>query len=133
MVYYAKVLAIDRTKRISLFPGEPEHKNAQKDYYQFRLEEIQKLPRPIPSRRWRRIVHIPTSVEKLFNAREINDLYDTSPLEDKMYQEMKRREIQAERQLFIEVGDQNYCLETIERTIRNLGGLVKNDFYLENI
>ena len=109
--YYAKVKKVDVVKRICLFPGEPEHKRANSDYYQFHLEQIKALPRPIPSISWRRIVHIPTSYEKLFSAKEINDLYDTSPLEDKMYLEMKNREIWAERQLYVRAGEQNFCLD----------------------
>jgi very-short-patch-repair endonuclease len=109
--YYAKVKKVDVVKRIQLFPDEPEHKRAHKDYFQFHLEEIRKLPKPIPSKRWRRIVHIPTSRQKLFTAGEINDLYDTSPLEEKMYIEMKKRQIDAERQVFVRVGGQVYCLD----------------------
>jgi len=93
------------------FKEELKHEKAQKDYYQFRLEQIKELPKPIPSRRWRRIIHIPTTYQKLFTAEEINDLYDTSPLEDKMHQEMKRRKIEAERQVYVRAGGQNYCLD----------------------
>jgi len=109
--FYAKVKKVDIVKRIELFPEEKEHKRANKDYFQFYLEKIKELPKPIPSVRWRRIVHIPTSCEKLFAAEEINDLYDTSPLEEKMYLEMKKRRIGAERQVFVEVGGQIYCLD----------------------
>jgi len=109
--YYAEVLKVEVAKRIELFPEEPEHERAQKDYYQFHLGQIKELPKPIPSKRWRRIVHIPTSREKLFTAEEINDLYDTSPLEEKMYQEMKKRKIETERQVFVKVGGKTYCLD----------------------
>ena len=47
----------------------------------------------------------------MFTAQEINDLYDTSPLEEKMYQEMKRRKIETERQWFVRTGGKNYCLD----------------------
>ncbi len=90
VIYYANVLGVETKKRIELFPDEPGDKKAGKDYFQFHLKTIKELPKPIPSLRWRRIVHIPTSCEKLFIAKEINDLYDTSPLEEKMYLEMKK-------------------------------------------
>lgn len=111
IIYFAKILNVKLAKRIELFPEEPEHKKAMKDYYKFNFCEIQKLPHPIPSKRQRRIVHIPTSLEKLMTAEEINDLYDTSPLEEKMYLEMKRRKIEAERQLYVKVDQQKYCLD----------------------
>ena len=110
--YYANVVGVETKKRIELFPNEPEHKRAMKDYFKFCLGSIKELPNPIPSRRgWRRIVHIPTSLEKLLNAQEINDLWETSPLEEKMYSEMKKREIETERQYYVKTGGQWYCLD----------------------
>ncbi len=109
--YYAKVKRVDIIKRIQLFPEELEHKRANDAYFQFHLEQIKEFPKPIPSKKWRRIVHIPTSCEKLFTAEEINDLYDTSPLEEKMYLEMKKRKIWAERQLYVKAGGRNFCLD----------------------
>jgi len=109
--FYARVEALDIVKRIKLFPKEKEHPRANDDYFQFHLNEIKELPKPIPSLRWRRIVHIPTSLEKLFRAEEINDLYDTSPLEEKMYSEMKQRKLSAERQFYVEVMGKFYCLD----------------------
>ena len=109
--YYAKVLKIDKVKRINLFPNEKKHKNAKKDYYQIHLGKIKKLPHPIPSNKWRRITHIPTSKQKLFEASEINDLWDTSPLEEKMYREMKKEKIEVERQFYIEAGGEKYFLD----------------------
>ena len=109
--YYANVQKINIVKRIQLFPNELEHKRVQKDYYQFHIGEIKELPKPIPSRKLRHIIHIPTTYQKLFSAKEINDLYDTSPIEDKMHQAMKESKIEAERQVYTRAGGQNYCLD----------------------
>lgn len=109
--FYAKVGRVNIVKRIELFPEESKHKRADEDYFKFNLESIEELPKPIPSISWRRIAHIPTSYEKLLTAEEINDLYDTSPLEDKMYLEMKKRKIATERQFHVKVAKQFYCLD----------------------
>ena len=109
--YYAKVKKVDVVKRIYLFPKEAEHKRADKDYFQFHLEKIEKLPKPISSAGCREIVHIHTTYEKLFTASELNDLYETSPLEEKMYLEMKKRKIQTERQLYVKANGQYFCLD----------------------
>jgi len=111
VIYYAPVLKIDIVKRIQLFPDELRHSRKDEDYYQFHLGQIKKLPQPIPSKRWRRIIHIPTSLERLFTAKEINDLYDTSPLEEKMYGALKRRNINPERQMYVYLSNQTYCLD----------------------
>ena len=53
---------------------------------------------PIESLRKRRILFINTSKKHLFNAKEINDLYYESPLEEKLWDEFKKLSINAERQ-----------------------------------
>jgi len=45
------------------------------------------------------------------SAREINDLQETSPLEDIMYQALKRDNIQPERQFYVKAGGKFYCLD----------------------
>ena len=72
---------------------------------------INSLEKPILSRRRRRIVFIPTTEVKFFNAVEINDLYNESPLEDKLWAEFKRLEIQAERQELVEINNNRYMLD----------------------
>jgi very-short-patch-repair endonuclease len=42
---------------------------------------------------------------------EINDLYDESPLEDRLWAELRRFNIPAERQEFITVGKNDYSLD----------------------
>lgn len=111
VIYYAPVREIEVVKRIELFPDEPNHPRANQDYYQIKLTQIRKLPRPIPSNRWRRLVHIPSTYEKLMRAREINDLYETSPLEDTMYRALKRDKILPERQFYVKTGENIYCLD----------------------
>jgi very-short-patch-repair endonuclease len=111
VIYYAPVLKVDTVKRIQLFPAQFRHPRKDKDYYKFHLGKIKKLPHSIPSKKLRRIVHIPTSLEKLLNAEEINDLWDTSPLEEKIHWELKARKIEAERQLYVKVDTQYYCLD----------------------
>ena len=109
--YYSPVRGIAIVKRIQLFPDEPHHPRANQDYYKLLLGGIYKLPRPIPSKRLRRIVHIPSTYGKLMGAHEINDLYETSPLEDALYQALKRVKIQPERQFYVKAGEKMYCLD----------------------
>jgi very-short-patch-repair endonuclease len=62
-------------------------------------------------RRLRRIVFIPTTWQKLMSAVEINDLYDESPLEDRLWAELKGLQISAERQEFVKFGERWYALD----------------------
>ena len=113
--YYAQVLNIREVFRYQLFPNDSQHKNNHKRYYQLILGPLQQLPAPIFSRRWRRIVFIPTTWEKFITATEINDLYDESPLEDRLWAELKRRNIPAERQEFFTLEEINYALDFVIR------------------
>ena len=109
--YYARVLAVHTRTRAQLFPDQPRDERAGRLYQQLMLGPLQRLPKPIVSRRWRRITFIPTTWDKFWLAAEINDLYDDSPLEDRLWAEFKRRRIVAERQEWIEVSGQPYALD----------------------
>lgn len=110
--YYAKVQAIHEVPRGLLFPAEPQQDaKAQQLYYKLLLGPLQELAQPISSHRFRRIVFIPTTWQKFMAAAELNDLYDDSPLEDRLWAELKRLHIPAERQEFMAVGQHNYALD----------------------
>ena len=109
--YYARVLAIRKAYRWQLFPNQPLNEKSHQRHYKLQLEPLRQLPHPIFSRRLRRIVFIPTTWQKFINAVEINDLYDESPLEDKLWAEFKRWSIQAERQEFITAKSRTYALD----------------------
>jgi len=113
--YYARVLKIREVYRYQLLPNDSQHKNYHQRYYQLILTPLQSLPAPIFSSRWRRIVFIPTTWEKFITAAEINDLYDESPLEDRLWAELKRRNIPAERQEFFTFEEINYALDFVIR------------------
>lgn len=109
--YYARVLDIQVVRRSQLFPNHPPDMKSNLKYYKLNLAPLKKLIEPIFSRKWRRIVFIPTTWEKFINAVEINDLFDESPLEDRLWAEFKRHNIPAERQVFITVKQLNYALD----------------------
>jgi very-short-patch-repair endonuclease len=109
--YVADVLSISERSRPELFPEEPSNTKSSRRYYQLLLSPLQRLAQPILSRRWRYIIFIPTTEQKFQSAVEINDLYDESPLEDRLWAELKRRQIAAERQFWVPVGENEYFLD----------------------
>ena len=111
VTYYARVLDIREVPRWQLFPDQPHDIKAMRRYHQLMLGPLQQLPRPIVSRRLRRIVFIPTTWSKFVNATEINDLYDDSPLEDRLWIELKRRGLFAERQEHVRLQGRAYMLD----------------------
>lgn len=73
--YYAPVRRFHVVRRAELLPEEPNHPRANEAYYQIEIGALQRLPRPIPSRRLRRITFIATTLRRLLAAQEINDLW----------------------------------------------------------
>jgi len=109
--YYAQVLDIRQVYRWQLFPDEPHTEKNTRRYYQLFLEPLRRLPKPILSRRRRRIIFISTLWQKFLSATEINDLYDESSLEDRLWAAFKQLEIQSERQELVTIKDHNYFLD----------------------
>jgi hypothetical protein len=72
--YYAEVRGISIARRRDLLPGEPTHPRADDDYYRIAIGELQRLPRPVVSRRWRRITFVATTLGKLLSASEMADI-----------------------------------------------------------
>ena len=84
--YYAQVRDIRIVSRMDLFPDTPRgDPKVNRRYYQLLLGDLQPLAQPIISRRLRRIVFIPTTFDKFKSAVEVNDLWDESPLDDRLW------------------------------------------------
>ena len=98
-------------RRCELFPNELPNARSDLRYYQVYLHNLELLPASIYSRRWRRIVFIPTTWQKFSQAAEINDLFDESPLEDRLWAELKRLKMAAERQWALPLGEAWYFLD----------------------
>jgi hypothetical protein len=95
--YYAPVTQYDVVRRVELLPNEPDHPRAQQSYYRLSLGPLQRLPRPIPSHRLRRVVFICTTLSRLLSAREINDLWEHHSQRDLLQHVLQTRESAAPR------------------------------------
>ena len=111
--YYTEIKDLEIVKRIELLPDEPKHVRADNEYYKITIGDLKKLPCSIPSRRWRRITFIPTTYNRLFEAKEVNDLYYTTPIEEKMYYSLQREKIPSERQFFVYDTKTTCCLDFV--------------------
>jgi len=109
--FYAKITSIKKVFGKDILIERKDTSKRNKLYYQIFFEPLIELKNPIFSRRWRRIVFIPTTMAKLQSAYEINDLYHGSPLEDKLWVELKREKIRADRQEYVEVNNESYFLD----------------------
>ena len=111
--YYGEVNKIDIVTRRLLFPNEFENLKSDNEYFKISVEGINELAQPIPSRFSRRLVFISTTMDKFLCAEQINDLFDDSPLEDKLWSSMKLAKILAERQWSVKVQENYYQLDFV--------------------
>jgi very-short-patch-repair endonuclease len=109
--YFGHIKDIHIARRYEIFPNEIPSIRSDREYFILSLEKLEELENPIPSYRPRRQAFIPTTWKKFKNAEQINDLFDDSPLEDKMWSEMKRLSLEAERQWGVSLGHIAYFLD----------------------
>jgi very-short-patch-repair endonuclease len=110
--YFGEVENIDIVLRKALFPNDEDNTHKEDNlYYRVRVKDLQKLEAPIISHRPRRLVFIPTTLKKFETADQINDLFDGSPLEDRLWKALKYINVPAERQWKIAVEGHNYYLD----------------------
>jgi hypothetical protein len=96
--WLAPVRGYATATRRELIPEEPDHPRAAERYHRIELGALEPLPRPIPSRRLRRITFIPTTLARLCEADEINDLWIKSSAQERLWAALKQADIEAERQ-----------------------------------
>lgn len=109
--YFGRVASICQVVRRDLFPDEPLNAKSNRVYHQVFLDQLLERSTPIISRRPRRIVFVSTTWPKFAAAREFNDLFDESPLEDLLWTELQQHGIPAERQWWEQVGKRRYALD----------------------
>lgn len=108
--FFAECSGVTVLKRRELLPDEPNHPNAENEYFKIEIGELLPLPNPILSHNPRRILFIPTTRERLFAATEINDVFHESLLEERMWNALRLRNIPAERQYYEEVDDRTHYI-----------------------
>ncbi len=96
--YVAQVRGHELSTRAELLRTQPDHPRARERYYKIQIGPLTRLPRPIPSRRWRRITFLYTTGERLMAAEEINDLVVQSAERELLYKALRERGLMAERQ-----------------------------------
>ncbi|MDQ5854416.1 MAG: hypothetical protein M3380_20575 [Chloroflexota bacterium] len=114
--FYAPVRRYQILTRRELLPAEPDHPRALDRYYRVELGPLQELERPIPSRRLRRITFIPTTLRRLREAAEINDLWIGDDVEEILWELFRDAGLKAERRLEIGEGRQRYVVPVAVRS-----------------
>jgi very-short-patch-repair endonuclease len=109
--WFGYVMKISVVKRKELFPKETINIKSENEYYKIEFDKLKQLSLPIISLRPRRILFIPTTEEKFFRSKEINFLFNNSPLEEVLWDELNKNQIAAERQFHLQLDKKNFFLD----------------------
>ena len=109
--YYAPICSYRLARRRDLIPQEPEHPRADALYYRVELGTLQELQHPIPSAKLRRVTFIMTTLTRLLQAQEINDLWDRESARNRLLRALQMREIAAYPNYEIRQGSLHYVAD----------------------
>jgi hypothetical protein len=115
IAHYAPIRGYHVVRRDALLPEEADHPRAGDLYYKVEVGPLIALPEPIPSRRLRRITFISTTLALLLGAREVNDLWDRETARDRLWKELRAREVPAQRNYLLRDGEAVYRIDLIVR------------------
>ncbi len=96
--FVAPVLGHELATRAELLRTQPNHPRADEQYYKIQIGPLERLPRPIPSHKWRRLTFLYTTGEHLLAAEELNDLIVQSAERELLWKALRERGLVAERQ-----------------------------------
>jgi len=129
--YVAPVRGHELTTRGELLRTQPDHPRASEPYYKIQLGPLERLARPIPSRKWRRITFLYTTGERLLAAAEINDLIIQSEERELLWKALRERGLTAERSYeTARRGELDFALWC---ALGNLGVVVQKDGELRTL
>jgi hypothetical protein len=89
--YVAPVLGHELTTRLELLRDEPDHPHAHLEYFKIQIGPLERLPRPIPAKTWRRITFFYTTGEYLLAAETVNDLVVQDDERRLLWQSLRER------------------------------------------
>lgn len=75
VTYYAPTRRYRLVTRRELLPGEADHPRADDYYFRIEIGPFQRLERPIPAARYRRVTFIHTTLDRLLTAQDVVDLF----------------------------------------------------------
>lgn len=109
--YFAEVFDFKKVKRKDLLPSEINHPRFEKDYFQIRLKNIQKLSQPIKNIHPRRISFGFTTLSRFLTARDVLQLYNVPPLENIVEKGLKNVGIKVLNQYRLTINKKRFRLD----------------------
>jgi hypothetical protein len=93
--YYAAIQRYSLVPRRELLPEDAGHPRGDDLYYRIELGPLQRLPRPIPSLRLRRITFIHTDLAAMLQASDVTDLWRQEVPKERLWRGLQLSEPRA--------------------------------------
>jgi hypothetical protein len=87
----APVRGHELTTRAEILRDEPDHPRAGEEYFKIQLGQLERLPRPVVSKKWKRLTFLYTTGEYLLKAETLNDLVVRSDERQLLWQSLRER------------------------------------------
>lgn len=103
--YFAPILRYHLLTRAELLPDERDHPRAAEQYFKLEIGELQGLERPILNHSHPRLTFLYTTLDRLFQAAEVKDLWLRAAAREKLYAAVRERGLAVECWYPVEMGD----------------------------
>lgn len=115
--FFAQTRRYRLLTRAELMPHEADHKRANEYYFRIDIGPLQRLETPIPASKMRRLTFVHTTMEHLFAAQDVQDLFRHEDPVDKLWKALRHHRLRPLKNRI--VGDR-----PMDITLRARGGFL---------
>jgi hypothetical protein len=115
VTYYAPTRRYRLLTRREILPAEPNHPRADEYYFRIELGPLQRLERPVPAAKFRRVTFIHTTLERLLTAQDVVELFRQDDPFESLWSALREHRLRPLKNRL--VGDQ-----PMDITLRARGG-----------
>lgn len=93
VTYYAPTKRYQLLTRGELVPDEPDHPRAEEYYFRIEIGPLQRLERPIPAGKFRRVTFIHTTFDHLLTAESVSGLFYKEDPFERLWQSLREHKL----------------------------------------
>lgn len=102
ITYYAATRRYRLATRRELLPAEPEHPRADRYYYCIEIGPLQRLDRPVPAAKLRRITFIHTTLDRILHATDIRELFEHDDPFEQLWRALRANRLRPQKNRIVD-------------------------------
>ncbi|MEM7129745.1 MAG: hypothetical protein AAF702_25660 [Chloroflexota bacterium] len=115
VTYFAPTLRYHLMTRAELMPDEADHTRAGEFYFRIDMGPLQRLERPIPASKMKRVTFIHSTMDRLMSAETVNELFNSEDPFERLWHALRQHRLRPLKNRL--VGDY-----PVDITLRARGG-----------